>query len=201
MIGKLIVIDGVDNTGKSTQIEALTNYLRNKKKKVINTKEPGAGIIGSQIREILLNSKEKLPAKTQLLLFEADRNYHYETFLKPYLDKGYIIICDRFYLSTLVYQHKLNGIPENVVYDLNGYSTNYLVPDLTLVFHGKPLTNEIVDEYEKHTVYKNHDKLNNYYIEYGMKLPNHILIDANREKDIILSELISHIEEKIIPTL
>jgi dTMP kinase len=113
MSGKLIVFEGADNLGKTTQIEALHSYLAIEKKlKVIKTREPGATNLGSKIREILLNSKEKIPPIAQLMLFEADRNIHYETVLKPYLDKDYVILCDRFYLSTLVYQHKLNGTDE-----------------------------------------------------------------------------------------
>lgn len=196
--GKLIVFEGADNLGKTTQIEALYSYLANEKKlNVIKTREPGATNLGSKIREILLNSKEKIPAKAQLLLFQADRAIHTETTLKPYLDKGYVILCDRFYLSTLVYQHKLNGISENIVYDLSGFATDYLVPDKVFVFNGTMLTDEARDEYEKHTVNKNHDKLNNYYIEYGKVLPNHILINANRAKEVIFDELLSHIEEWI----
>lgn len=193
--GQLIVFEGADNLGKTTQIEALYNFLKDKKLKVIQTREPGGTPIGSKIREILLNSTEKLPAKTQLLLFQADRSYHVEKIIKPYLEQGYTILCDRFYLSTLVYQHKLNGISENTVYDLNGYATNYLTPDKVFVFHGKPLSDEFKDEYEKHTVNKNHEFLNNYYMEYGEKLPNHIMINANREKDIIFSEILSYIED------
>jgi dTMP kinase len=196
--GKLVVFEGADNLGKTTQIEALYSYLTTKMKlNVIKTREPGATNLGSKIREILLNSKEKLPSKTQLLLFQADRNLHYENILKPYLDKGYIILCDRFYLSTLVYQHKLGGISENAVYDLNGFATNYLTPFKTFVFHGTMLTDEARDEYEKHTVNKNHHNLNNYYIEYGKVLPNHILINANRDKEVVFDELLSHIEEWI----
>jgi dTMP kinase len=196
--GKLICFEGADNLGKTFQIEALLSYLSIKKNiNVIQTREPGGTIIGSKIREILLNSKEKIPNKAQILLFEADRNIHYNTVLKPYLDKGYTILCDRSYLSTLVYQHKLGGIPENVVYDLNGFATDYLVPDKTFVFHGIMLTTEVRDEYEKHTVNKNHEKLNNYYIEYGKVLPNHILINANRAKEVVFEELLSHIEEWI----
>jgi dTMP kinase len=196
--GKLIIMEGADNLGKTTQIEALFSYLTNEKKlKVLQTREPGGTHIGSKIREILLNSKERLPAKTQLLLFEADRSYHYESVIKPHLDKGYIILCDRSCLSTLIYQHKLAGIPENVVYDLNGYATGYLAPYKTFVFHGTMLTTEARDEFEKHTVNKNHEKLNNYYIEYGKVLPNHILINANRAKEVIFEELLSHIEEWI----
>ena len=75
--GKLIVFEGADNLGKTTQIEALYSYLTVEKKlKVIQTREPGATNLGSKIREILLNSKEKIPAKAQLLLFQADRNIH-----------------------------------------------------------------------------------------------------------------------------
>jgi dTMP kinase len=196
--GKLIVFEGADNLGKTTQIEALFNYLKNEKKlKIHKTREPGATIAGSKIREILLNNKEPLPAKTQLLLFEADRNLHYEEVLKPLLEQGYIILCDRFYLSTLVYQHKLGGNKENVVYDLNGFATNYLYPYKTFVLHGTMLSQDSRDEYEKHTVNKNHEKLNNYYIEYGKELPNHILINANRDKEVIFNELLSYIEEWI----
>lgn len=194
--GKLIVFEGADSLGKTTQIEALYNYLTKVKNlKVIQTREPGGTNLGSKIREILLNSTEKLPPKAQLLLFEADRNLHYENILKPYLEQGYIILCDRFYLSTLVYQHKLNGLSENVVYDLNGFATNYITPFKTFVFFGKRLTDDFRDEYEKQLGNKNHDKLNNYYMEYGMKLPNHILINANRDKEVIFDELLSHIEE------
>lgn len=196
--GKLIVLEGADNLGKTFQIDALYSYLTNEKKlKVIKTREPGATNLGSKIREILLNSKEKIPPKAQLLLFQADRNIHCETVLKPYLEQGYTILCDRFYLSTLVYQHKLNGTSENIVYDLNGFSTDYLIPDKVFVFNGTMLTDEARDEYEKHTVNKNHEKLNNYYIEYGESLPNHILINANRAKEVVFNELLSHIEEWI----
>jgi dTMP kinase len=195
--GKLIVFEGADNLGKTTQIDALFSYLRKKNINVMKTREPGATNLGSKIREILLNSTEKIPPKAQLLLFQADRNIHSENILKPYLEKGYIILCDRFYLSTLVYQHKLNGTSENAVYDLNAFSTDYLVPDKVFVFHGTMLTDEARDEYEKHTVNKNHEKLNNYYIEYGMVLPNHILINANRSKEVIFDELLTYIEEWI----
>lgn len=193
--GKLICFEGADNLGKSTQIEALYEFLKVKNNKVIKTREPGGTNIGSRIREILLNSDEILPSKTQLFLFEADRSYHFEKVLNPYLEKGYIILCDRFYLSTKVYQHKLNNLNEDIVNNLNGYATDYLIPDLTFVFHGKPLTTELRDEYERQVVNKNHELLNNYYIEYGKVLPNHILINANREKDIIFQEILSYIEE------
>lgn len=196
--GKLIVFEGADSLGKTTQIEALYNYLANEKKlNVYKTREPGGTNLGSKIREILLNSEDKIPPKTQLLLFQADRNLHYEDIIKPLLEQGFIILCDRGYLSTLVYQHKLNGTPENIVYDLNGFATDYIAPEKTFVFYGERLTEEFRDEYEKQLGNKSHNKLNNYYMEYGMKLPNHIMIYANRSKEVIFEELLSHIEEWI----
>ncbi len=111
------------------------------------------------------------------------------------MEQKYTILCDRFYLSTLVYQHKLNGLSELDVKSFNIYTTNNLIPNKTFVFHGKPLSTDIRDEFERHTVNKNHNKLNNYYMEYGKKLPNHILINANRKKDIIFKEILSYIEE------
>lgn len=197
MSGKLIVFEGADALGKSTQIELVYDFLKSRGEKVIKSREPGATKIGSKIREILLNSNEKLPAKTQLFLFQADRNLHYENVLKPLLEQGYTILCDRFYLSTLVYQHKLNGLSELDVKWFNKYSTDNLSPDKVFVFYGKPLTTDIRDEYERHTVNKNHEKLNNYYIEYGKYLPNHILINANREKDIIFQEILSYMENEL----
>ena len=194
--GKLIVFEGADDLGKTTQIEKVYDYLLDKNEKVVKTREPGGTKIGDRIRDILLNTDEKLPPKTQLLLFEADRSYHYESKLKPLLEQGYTILCDRFYLSTLVYQHKLNGTKFHDVDYLNTFATDDLEPDKVFVFHGKRLTENIKDAYEKNLGNNTHEMLNNYYYEYGELFKgNHILIEANREKEVIFNEIISYIEE------
>lgn len=189
MKGKFIVFDGADDLGKTTQIELLYKYLLEKGEKVAKTREPGGTNIGSRIRDILLNSKEKLPPKTQLFLFLADRNYHYEKVLKPKLEQGYIILCDRFYLSTLAYQHKLNGIPELEVETLNTYSTKGLEPDLSFIFAGERLTKNIKDEYERH-IGDSHALLNKYYINYSSDKKNHFLINANNSKDEVFNRIL-----------
>lgn len=192
--GKLIVFEGADDLGKTTQIDLLYNYLSDNNYKVIKTREPGGTNLGSRLRNLILNSKEKMPSKTELFLFLADRNYHYEKVLKPKLEEGYIILCDRFYLSTLVYQHKLGNLKEEYVKNLNLFSTNGLKPNLSFVFYGKRLTKNIKDEYEKF-ILDNHNALNRYYRDYALKDKNSVLIDANKPikevfykiKEIVLS--------------
>lgn len=199
MKGKLIVFEGADNLGKTTQIEMLYKYLKDEKKidKIYKTREPGGTIFGSKLRKLLLESKEILPSKTQLFLFEADRNYHYENIIKPYLEQGYIILCDRFYLSTLVYQSKLGNLSELDVKYFNKYATDNLLPNKAFVFHGTPLSTDARDEFEKQVVNNNHSILNNYYMVYGKNLPNHILINANRDKDVVFNDILAKLENEI----
>jgi dTMP kinase len=192
--GKWIVVDGADCLGKSTQLDALFLFLKNRGEKVIKIKEPGETITGSIIREILLNSKEDLPAFSELLLFMADRNITINNIIKPYLDKGYIILSDRHYLSTMVYQHKLKGNNFKLVELLQINSVQGLIPDLTFVFHGKRINQELNDEYERKTNNK-HSFINSCYIEFANEFKNHILINANRDKEIVFEEIISNYEK------
>jgi dTMP kinase len=195
ILGKFIVFDGADNLGKTTQIEMVSNFL-NRFYSVTNTKEPGGTNIGSRIRDILLNTDEILPKKAELLLFIADRSIHLENKIIPLLEQGEIVICDRYLLSTLAYQHNLRGNQLEDIMFFHDYIGN-IYPDLTFVFHGKRITNDINDKYEEH-IGDSHEKLNNYYIEAANKFKNHILIDANRPKEIIFKEIVTKIEELLL---
>lgn len=193
MSGKFITFEGADKLGKSTQIEALYKYLLDKGEKVIKTREPGSTKLGSKIRELLLNSEEPITPKAQLFLFQADRAIHMKEVILPHLEEGYTILCDRFILSTLVYQSKFNGLDERTVIDMCGYATNWLIPDKYFVFQGKRLNEECDDEYEKQLGNNSHEKLNNYYYEYSQQVKNCVLINANREKEVVFNDIISHL--------
>lgn len=196
MIGKFICFEGADDLGKTTQMKMVQSYLQ-KTYSVTSTKEPGGTDLGLKIRKILLDTEEKMPITAELLLFFADRNIHVETKILPLLEKGEIILCDRFLLSTLVYQCKLKGIDSNLVNFLHTLCTKDLNPDLTFVFYGDRLTNNVKDNFEKKLGDNSHEKLNNYYMEYGSSFKNHILINANRPKAIIFEEIIEKIEELV----
>lgn len=166
-----------------------------KKYQVSNTKEPGGTNLGSRIRNLLLNTEESLPLKAELLLFFADRNIHIEQKIIPLLEKGELILCDRHLLSTLAYQHNLKGIPFDEVMSLHNYCTNGVIPDLTFVFYGNRLVEDINDKWEERLGDNSHEILNNYYIEYGSKFKNHILVNANRPKEIVFGEIVKEIEK------
>lgn len=191
--GKFIVFEGADDLGKTTQIKKVYNYLKNKGLNITNTREPGGTIIGSKIRNILLETDVKLPKESELLLFMADRNIHYHELIKPSLEQGKIVLCDRFHLSTMVYQIHLKRNNPQLTEAIHREVVDGLKPDLTFVFHGNRLTNNKKDAYEKNLGDNTHKIINNYYYEYGNKLENHILIDANRDEDIIFNEIISKI--------
>lgn len=134
--GLFISFEGSDGSGKSTALESVASYYSSKGEKVFTTFEPGDTLLGKYIRELTLFQKENsinLDQKTLLLLMLADRVHHIETVIKPKLKEGYIVLCDRFTDSTIVYQAYAGGLDLQMVAKVVN-STIDLVPDLTLLF-------------------------------------------------------------------
>lgn len=114
-----IVFEGIDASGKSTAIQAVSKFLNSKQIDHVLTREPGATHIGSQIRKILLDKKNtKLHSDTETLLFYADRKQHIEDCIKPALSKNKIILSDRYWPSTSAYQCGGRGVSEEFVQNL-----------------------------------------------------------------------------------
>ena len=93
-----ITLEGIEGSGKSTNIKVINNYLNDKNINYINTREPGGSEVGDQLRNILLNTEKKLSNQTELLLMLADRVNHIETLIQPNLEKGITVISDRLSL-------------------------------------------------------------------------------------------------------
>lgn len=127
--GRLIVFEGIDGTGKSTQIPLLRHYLEKLGYPVITTREPTDGPFGRRIRELFLN-REKVSREKELQLFLDDRREHVHNLLLPALQAGKIVLCDRYYLSTVAYQGA-NGFNPKEILRLNDFAP---VPDLALIF-------------------------------------------------------------------
>jgi len=104
MKGKFIVFEGIDGCGKSTQAKRLIASLKKSGKKVISIREPGGTPVGEKIRDLLLHSKTTISAKSELFLYMASRAQLVEDVIRPSLESGKIIICDRYYYSTAAYQ-------------------------------------------------------------------------------------------------
>jgi dTMP kinase len=128
--GLLIVFEGTDGTGKSTQTKLLATDLEERGYAVVSTFEPSNGIYGKQIRALFTNRK-KVSREEELELFLADRKDHVDSLIAPSLKSGKIILCDRYYLSTIAYQGAA-GIDPAYILARNDFAP---VPDLAILFH------------------------------------------------------------------
>ena len=135
MKGLFITFEGIDGCGKSTQCERLKEYLKANGRDFIFVREPGGTEIGERIREILLDKKNsKMTPRTELLLFEAARAQITEEVIRPALEEGKIVLCDRFFDSSSAYQGCARGMGMDFVAGLNMAATGGLKPDITFFF-------------------------------------------------------------------
>ncbi len=139
MKGIFITFEGCEGSGKTTVIERVFDYLVNKGYKVIKTREPGGSKIAEDIRNIILDvNNTEMDKITEALLYAASRRQHLAEKVIPYLNEGYIVICDRYLDSSLAYQGYARGIGIDKVYDINYSATDGLLPDLTVYIDLKP---------------------------------------------------------------
>ena len=127
MKGLFVTFEGIDGSGKSTQISMLSEELTNEGIPFVLIREPGATSIGEKIRTILLDKENsKMHARTELLLYEAARAQIVEERIRPDLEAGKVVICDRFYDSTVAYQGYAIGLSLDAIGYLNDWSTGGL---------------------------------------------------------------------------
>ena len=141
MKGKFITFEGADGGGKSTQVQLAAAWLREQGYEVVTTREPGGTVLAEKVRELVLDPALPLNSTSQSLLYLAARSEHVEKVIRPALDAGKVVLCDRFSDSTLVYQGLSVGkaLDElGVLRELCSFATAGLEPDLTLVLDGRP---------------------------------------------------------------
>lgn len=141
MKGKFITFEGADGGGKSTQVQLAAAWLREQGYEVVTTREPGGTVLAEKVRELVLDPHLPLNSTSQSLLYLAARSEHVEKVIRPALETGKIVLCDRFSDSTLVYQGLSLGkeLAElTVMQQLCSFATAGLEPDLTIVLDGRP---------------------------------------------------------------
>ena len=141
MKGLFVTFEGGDGSGKTTQLHHVAAYLRELGYQVVETREPGGTEFAEQVRRLVLDAKLPLNNNTQALLFAAARSEHVEKVLRPAVEQGKIVLCDRYIDSTLVYQgYGADAAPEYLeqLYKLNGFATENFWPQLTIFLQGKP---------------------------------------------------------------
>jgi dTMP kinase len=129
----LISFEGMDKSGKTTQIKLLSRYLEEKGYNVIVTREPGGTKVGEMVRNILLDKNNNIANRTELLLYLASRSQNTKDIILPALKKNKIVICDRYIDSSIVYQGFGRGINIETIKFLNEFATYEVIPDITFV--------------------------------------------------------------------
>lgn len=137
--GVFIVLEGGDGAGKSTQLRLLADWLRGRGIRVVTTREPGGTELGAAIRELVLHGDHVSP-RAEALLFAADRAHHVATVVRPALERGAVVLQDRYVDSSVAYQGAGRDLDPEEVARLSWWGTDDLRPDLTVLLDVEPAT-------------------------------------------------------------
>jgi dTMP kinase len=131
--GLFISFEGIDGVGKSTQADLLETWLKEQGRTVVRTLEPGGTDVGIEIRKILLHHRGDLAPRAEAALFAADRAHHVASKIRPALERGEIVITDRYFDSSVAYQGAGRELSQTEVRDLSLWAVGGLLPDLTVL--------------------------------------------------------------------
>ena len=136
--GRLITFEGVEGSGKSTQLELLRRVLEGRGREVVVTREPGGTPTGERVRSVLLDPAVELHPRAEALLFAAARAELVEAVIRPALERGAVVLCDRYLDSSLAYQGAARGLGQGPVEEVNRFATGGLLPDLVVLLDLDP---------------------------------------------------------------
>lgn len=198
-----ISFEGIDFSGKSTQIELLKDYLVDHNKKVEILREPGGTKISEKVRNILLDNKnEKMFAEAELLLFSASRAQLVREKIRPYLQKGIYVISDRFHDSSTAYQGYGRGIPIEVVTKIHDLAIGDTLPDLTFFIdipvgianeRKKKKSKIKLDRIEQADI-EFYNRVRSGYLEIARQEERFKVIDGTQTIETIQNQIISELE-------
>lgn len=213
-----ITIEGIEGSGKSTLRSKLADFVRSSDREVIITREPGATDLGRSLRNILLSPETKnLSSHAELMLFCADRAQHVEEVIRPALERGAVVLCDRYVHSTLAYQGYGRGLDMEILSSISNFVTGGLMPDMVLLLDLDPAKalGRVQTRAEKSTLSFNvsrleqqgeidrfeqqslefHTRIRDGFLKLAEEDPQRFtIIDAANDPDSVLSEAISAIK-------
>ena len=199
-----ITFEGIEGCGKTTQIKRLTKRLEDSGIQFISTLEPGGTRIGQDIRRLLLDSRNShLSPMAELILYAADRAQHVEEIIRPALEQGKWVICDRFFDATVAYQGGGRGLDMDLIMTLNSKVTKGLRPDITLLLDCPPemgieralkrnnaSAQDGQDRFEREKM-EFHKKVRNAYLEISHNERRFSIINASLPEDAVEEEIFS----------
>ena len=210
MTGAFITFEGIDGSGKSTQLRMLASVLRLRGMDVVQTREPGGTPLGARLREALLDAQEQVDPLAELLLYAADRAQHVRALLRPALAAGRVVLSDRYADATVAYQGAGRGFDPPLVTQVVSLATGGLKPDLTLLFDlsvaasserslrrtkaGDGVPNDRLELEAEHF----HARVRDAYLQIAAAEPERVrVIDAS----LSVEEIHAHVLEIVVPFL
>ena len=204
MKGKFITFEGCEGVGKSRQIKLLEEYMKKNNVDYLLTREPGGSIISEKIRGIILDKEnDKMTPACEALLYASARVQLLDEVLKPELEKGRLVICDRYVDSSLAYQGYARGLGYEFVAKINDYALKNFCPDYTVFLKLTPeeafKRKGGVDKTDRVELLGKelHEKVYNGYLELAKKFSDRfIVIDASGSKEETHQKIINALKEK-----
>ena len=200
--GLFIVFEGQDGSGKSTQIRALSQYLEEKGREVLHTREPGGTKVAEKIREILLDPENKgMNATCEAYLYAAARAEHVQNVILPALEAGKIVLCDRFMLSSIAYQGYGRELGVETVRQINSAALSGLEPDCTFFLSIDPLAGlSRIHRREPDRIELEgapfHERVRRGYIDTAREDPKIETVDTTRPKPEVTADIIARFEKR-----
>ena len=206
-----ITFEGVEGSGKTTQIQRLKRYLTKRGTPCKVTREPGGCPIGDKVRKILLNPEHRaMTPLSELLLYEASRIQHVKEVIEPLLKKGVVVLCDRFSDATVAYQGYGRGIDLRVVKSLNRLTSQGIKPDITFLLdcpshlglkralqRNRTLNKEREGRFEKEKI-QFHHRVRRGYLSIAKKEPDRVkVIDTREGEDKVFEKILQIVDELI----
>lgn len=202
-----ITIEGPEGSGKSTAVNTAVNHLINLGYKIVRTREPGGTPISEKIRDVILDKENTMmDSRTEALLYAASRRQHLVEKVWPALERGEIVICDRYLDSSLAYQGGARHLGVDEVLNVNLFATENTYPDLTLLFDIEPelglqrIAANSAREVNRLDLEKLefHKTVRNTFLELAKRYPErYIVIDASKSKEEVAKDTIEAILSRL----
>ena len=191
--GLFITLEGGDGSGKTTQAELLREWLADDGRTVVRTREPGGTEVGVEVREIVLHHRGDIAPRAEALLYAADRAHHIATVVRPALERGEIVIQDRYIDSSVAYQGAGRVLDPEAVRGISEWATEGLIPDLTILLDldaaaARGRLDEARTRYDRLEAEASefHDRVRTAYLALADAEPARFLVvDASQPVDVI----------------
>ena len=210
--GKFITFEGPEGSGKSTHIKRLALFLKQQGVAIVTTREPGGTALGEKVRSLIQHSAaDEVPVdRAELLLFLASRAQHVDELIRPALESGHWVLCDRFYDSTMAYQGYGRGFDLDELKVLNDFAINRLKPDLTLLIDVSPETSRSRLKSRHSNTSSSPDRIEAEQDDFHRRLRNGFLqlacaeldrfhvVDAEREQGVVEMEIREVVKQRLL---